>query len=150
MFEDLKEKFEIIKENTIISDIKRFYVFAKDAADVLNFLKISPSYLFNRLDCIYAKDIKTEFELTYILNSDNYQYKLAVSCNLAYDNAQIKSVSGIYKSADWDEREIYDLFGITFINHPDLKRILLPDAFKGHPLRKDYKMEDERLRWNYE
>nr|NIL97185.1 NADH-quinone oxidoreductase subunit C [Planctomycetales bacterium]NIM08772.1 NADH-quinone oxidoreductase subunit C [Planctomycetales bacterium]NIN08236.1 NADH-quinone oxidoreductase subunit C [Planctomycetales bacterium]NIN77361.1 NADH-quinone oxidoreductase subunit C [Planctomycetales bacterium]NIO34544.1 NADH-quinone oxidoreductase subunit C [Planctomycetales bacterium] len=53
---------------------------------------------------------------------------------------QICSVSGVWKTADWHEREVYDLIGVRFVGHPDLRRILCPEDWKGHPLRKDYQM----------
>ncbi len=150
MFEDFKEKFSSEKENIILPDIPEFYINKDDIKQVLKYLKTSPDMFFERLECIIAKDNGEFYTVTYILNSDKYNIKCAISCNLSYEDSQIASIESIYKSANYDEREIYDLFGIKFINHPDLKRILLPEDFIGHPLRKNYKMQDERLKWNYE
>ncbi len=150
MFKDLKEKFNIEKENIILPDIQEFYINKNNITQVLEYLKNSNENLFERLDCIIAKDSKEYYTLTYILNSEEYNIKCAVSCILTYSEAEVVSIENIYKNANWEEREIYDLFGIKFINHPDLKRILLPNDFKGHPLRKNYLMQDERLSWNYE
>lgn len=150
MFEELMNKFEILKKDIIKPEIHQFYISKDNIREVLIFLKEAPSLLFERLDCLFAKDTGNLFELTYILQSDKFNTKLAISICLNYEE-KILSVSDIFHSANFDEREIYDLFGIIFINHPDLKRILLPESFEGHPLRKDYdKMRDERLRWNYD
>ncbi len=143
MFNEFKEKFNILKEDIIKPDIAHFYVEKENIKPILKYLKEEPSMLFERLDCIEGK----ENEITYILNSDKYNTKCTISC---YVESEIDSVCEIFKSANFDEREIYDLFGINFKNHQNLKRILLPDSFIGHPLKKDYKMEDERLKWNYE
>ena len=143
MFYSFKEKFNILKEDIIIPDIPHFYVKKEEIKNVLNYLKEEPSMLYERLDCIEGK----ENEITYILHSDKYNTKCAISCNI---EKEIASICEIYKSANFDEREIYDLLGIKFINHPCLERILLPESFIGHPLKKDYEMKDDRLRWNYE
>ncbi|MCD7779251.1 MAG: NADH-quinone oxidoreductase subunit C, partial [Candidatus Gastranaerophilales bacterium] len=134
----------------ILPDIREFYINKNEITNILQYLKTAACYLFERLDFIFAKDNGSFFTITYVLNSDKYNIKCAISCNIQYDEAEIKSVEDIYKSANWDEREIYDLFGINFINHSNLKRILLPDDFEGFPMRKNYKMQDERLAWNYE
>lgn len=149
MFEQFKSKFNILKEDIIHPDIIAFYIKKEDIKPALNYLKDSSKYLFERLDCIYAEDNGHVYIITYVLHSDKYNIKCTIKCELNYDE-KILSVSDIFKSANFDEREIYDLFGINFLNHPNLKRILLPESFKGHPLRKDYEMNDERLRWNYE
>ena len=60
----------------------------------------------------------------------------------------MKSVFSVWITADWHERECFDLMGITFENHPSLKRILMPDSWEGYPLRKDYVQDDKRLTWN--
>ena len=64
--------------------------------------------------------------------------RLRLKCRIGGDAPQIDSVASVWSSADWYEREIFDLFGIRFAGHPDLRRILLPDGWEGHPLRKDY------------
>ena len=143
MFNKFKDIFNILKEDIIKPDIAHFYVEKENIKPIMKYLKEESSLLFERLDCIKGE----EGQITYILNSDKYNTKCAISC---YVESEIESVCDIFKSANFDEREIYDLLGIRFINHPNLKRILLPDSFIGHPLKKDYKMEDERLKWNYE
>jgi NADH-quinone oxidoreductase subunit C len=68
------------------------------------------------------------------------KHKLTIKVSASRENPQVKSVANIWRSADWNEREAYDLYGINFINHPDLRRILMPyDWEAGYPLRKDYK-----------
>lgn len=149
MFEDFENKFEILKEDVIKPDIIHFYINKNGIIPILKYLKNSSHTMFERLNCIVCEDSNENFKLTYILHSDNYNCECAISYFLSY-NEETESICEIFKSANWEEREIYDLFGIKFNNHPNLKRILLPNSFKGHPLRKDYKMDDERLMWNYD
>ncbi len=143
MFEDLKNKFNIQEKDN------RFYVDRNEIHAILKYLKTNENYLFERLDTLYANDTGENIEINYILHSDKYNTKCTITAKLSYED-EIDSITEIFKSANYDEREVFDLFGINFINHPNLKRILLPDSFLGYPLRKDYKMQDERLRWNYE
>ena len=78
--------------------------------------------------------------VVYHLESVYLKQKLTLKVSTPRENPQVKSVAEIWRSADWNEREAYDLFGINFINHPDLRRILMPyDWEAGYPLRKDYK-----------
>lgn len=87
------------------------------------------------------QSVKGNFSLCYRLSSlkDSVTLKLEIP----RDNPVVDSVSSIWSGANWHEREVYDLFGITFKGHPDLRRILLPEDWQGHPLRKDY--QDERI-----
>ena len=78
------------------------------------------------------------FEVVYHLLCHDRKQRLRLKCRLSGDNPDISSVSMVWSSADWYEREIFDLFGIRFHGHPDLRRILLPEGWEGHPLRKDY------------
>jgi NADH-quinone oxidoreductase subunit C len=78
------------------------------------------------------------FQVVYHLLSHERKTRLRLKCQVSGANPEIDSVTPVWSSADWDEREIFDLFGIRFQGHPDLRRILLPDGWEGHPLRKDY------------
>lgn len=100
------------------------------------------------LNFVYLSDIcgvdyperSPRFDVVYHFYSIDKNHRLRIKAGIE-EGKSIPSVTGIWKGADWFEREIYDLFGIEFENHPDLRRILLPDDWKGHPLRKDYPLE---------
>jgi len=96
----------------------------------------------NYLSNLTAVDYGEEFEMVYHLYAipDNGQ-KLAVKTKIPRNRAELPSVTSIYPTADWQEREVYDLMGILFSGHPNMIRVLLPDDFVGHPLRKDFKKE---------
>jgi NADH-quinone oxidoreductase subunit C len=76
------------------------------------------------------------------LYSIPYNFSIMLKVVIPRDNPVIRSVASIWKTANWHEREIFDLFGVQFQNHPDLRRILLPADWDGHPLRKDYKQQE--------
>jgi NADH-quinone oxidoreductase subunit C len=78
------------------------------------------------------------FEVNYHLFSTKHHNRLRLKILLFEDDAKVATVTGLWKTADWHERETYDLLGVTFEGHPDLRRILLPSDFDGHALRKDY------------
>ena len=98
---------------------------------------------FDRLGMITAVDYESEFELIYRLHSRTLSAGIYVKARIPRDPATVTSVFDVWPAALWQEREVFDLFGITFEGHPDLRRILLPDDFEGHPLRRDY--DDERV-----
>ncbi len=81
------------------------------------------------------------FEVVYHLYSVRHGHRLRLKVPLAEKDPVVDSVTGVWETADWHERECFDLFGIRFRNHPDLRRILLPEDFEGHPLRKDFPLE---------
>jgi len=107
--------------------------------DVARFLKTTPSLDFNLLVSISAVDYLEYFELVYHLTSitHNHSIVLKTRCD-DRDKPIVPSVSGLWRGANFQEREIYDLMGISFSGHPNLKRIVLWEGFEGHPLRKDY------------
>lgn len=78
------------------------------------------------------------FEVNYHLFSTKHHNRLRLKVLLSEDEPNVETVSGVWKTANWHERETYDLVGVIFDNHPDLRRILLPSDFDGHALRKDY------------
>ncbi len=87
------------------------------------------------------------FEMNYVLSSYSKKDLLTIRVNIDRDEAEIDSIAGIFTSAEWEEREAYDLFGIDFRHHPDQRRILLPEDWPGHPLRKDFEVTEEVKNW---
>ena len=111
--------------------------------DVLLFLKNDGACAFDMLTDLFGVDCfhrKPRFDLVYFLNSLQLKHRFTVKVGIEESEA-VESVSDIWKAAEWFEREIFDMFGIRFANHPDLRRILLEDDFDGHPLRKDFPTE---------
>lgn len=98
---------------------------------------------FDRLGMVTAVDRVDFFEMVYRLQSREIHAGLFLKCAVPRSDPKVASMFDLWPAADWQEREVYDLFGITFEGHPDLRRILLPDDWVGHPLRKDY--EDDRI-----
>ena len=84
------------------------------------------------------------FEVVYHLQSISQYRRVRLKVRLPGTNPQLESATAVYRSANWFERETYDLFGITFLNHPNLTRIMLPEDWIGHPLRKDYPVTGTR------
>ena len=115
----------------------------EDLLSVLAFLKQSLQY--NLLTDVTAIDYlgkkEERFMLVYLLCSIPNKDRLRVKAAVSGEDCRIESASQVWSTADWLEREVYDLFGITFDNHPDLRRILMTDDWEGHPLRKDYPLQ---------
>jgi NADH-quinone oxidoreductase subunit C len=89
------------------------------------------------------------YGVTYSLLSLSLEHRLWVKCFVSDPDPQVPSVTGVWKGADWMEREVYDMFGIRFTGHPDLRRILTWDDFGSYPLRKDYPLRGKGERENY-
>lgn len=110
--------------------------------ELFTFLRDDPELDFNFLMDLTAVDYmdrKDErFEMVYHLFSLKHNGRLRIKIPVSEDNCTIDSVCNIWETANWYEREVWDLYGIKFNNHPDMRRILLYEEFKGHPLRKDY------------
>lgn len=98
---------------------------------------------FEYLNCVSGADWMTHLEVVYDLSSLHHPTKLHLRVPVNRDNPVIRTVTDIWRGANWHEREVYDLFGVRFDGHPDHRRILLPEDWVGYPLRKDY--ADERL-----
>jgi NADH-quinone oxidoreductase subunit C len=108
---------------------------------VAAFLKNDPELEFNVLMDVTAVDYPGEeprFEVVYQFYSLKRQARLRVKTRVPEASPELESLTILWKSANWHEREAWDLFGIRFRNHPGLKRILMYEGFEGHPLRKDY------------
>jgi NADH:ubiquinone oxidoreductase subunit C len=107
-------------------------------------LKNDLSPCFDFLKCLTAFDEPEENRicLVYIAGSYRENIEIEIRTYIGRNSGILPSVSAIYPTAEWFEREIYDLFGVSFSNHPDLRRILCPENFTGHPLLKDYSRQD--------
>jgi len=115
-------------------------------ASVCGFLKRECRFI--RLSTVTAVDrypAEPRFEVVYHLHSIEGKERLRLKCRLGGEKPEIESVTSVWRSADWYEREVFDLFGIAFLNHPDLRRIMMPDDWEGHPLRKDYPVTGPRV-----
>ncbi|MBE7702848.1 MAG: NADH-quinone oxidoreductase subunit C [Cyanobacteria bacterium SIG28] len=126
-------------------DITEDKIIIKDKlTETLKFIK--ENYEFNILKEIVAIDNKDKgIELIYRLYSVENEEEALISISV---KNEAESVSKIFDSAYADEKEIYDLFGVQFIGNDELKRLYMPEAWEGHPLKKDYNEQDERLKWN--
>jgi NADH-quinone oxidoreductase subunit C len=102
---------------------------------------------FDILYSLAVVDYSPDFELNYIFSNYKNAEILILKVNITEKDFAIDSITDIFNSANWEEREAYDLFGIKFNGHPDLRRILLPEDWPGHPLRKDFKVDDEIRNW---
>jgi NADH-quinone oxidoreductase subunit C len=113
---------------------------------VMAFLHSDEHTYFDSLSCLTAIDNGKEagtMEVVYNLYSIPKNIVLMIKVTLLRENPVVDSVADIWRTANWHEREAFDLFGIQFSNHPDLRRILLPNDWEGHPLRKDYIEQDK-------
>lgn len=118
-------------------------VSASSIRDVLSFLKNSDDLRYDLLVDLCGVDYcgdELRFEIVYLLHSLPFKNRLRIKTRLR-EGESIDTVSDLWKAADWMEREVYDMLGIAFTNHPDLRRILLEDEFSGHPLKKDFPLE---------
>lgn len=102
---------------------------------------------FDILYALTVVDYSPNFELNYIFSNYKNADLLILKVNITEKDFAVDSITDIFSSANWEEREAYDLFGIKFNGHPDLRRILLPEDWPGHPLRKDFKVDDEIRNW---
>ncbi|MDQ1589557.1 MAG: NADH-quinone oxidoreductase subunit [Pyrinomonadaceae bacterium] len=118
--------------------------------EVCEFLKRdaeSPFDYLSDLTCVhFPENADAPFEVVYNLYSISANARVRLKARTT-DAAGVESVTGVWPAANWMEREVYDLFGVQFLNHPDLRRILLPPDWEGHPLRKDYPLEPVENNW---
>jgi len=110
--------------------------------DVMRFLRDELDFdMLMDLTAVDYLDENPRFEMVYHLYSTEQNQRIRIKARVAADAPEIDSVTPLFVSANWMEREVFDLYGIGFNGHPDLRRILLYDEFEGHPLRKDYPKE---------
>lgn len=123
--------------------------------DVMRFLKDDERFRFEQLcdltciDYLNYPKARDRYGVTYSLLSISLGHRLWAKCFVNDPKPEVPSVTGIWPGADWLEREVYDMFGVVFGGHPDLRRILTWDGFEAHPLRKDYPLRGRGEREDY-
>ena len=124
---------------------KAIKIAAQDLVPVMNALYQNPTTYFDMLSCVTGIDNGVQaatMEVVYNLYSIPFHHHLTIKVMLPRENPAVDSICHIWKTANWQEREIFDMYGIHFRNHPDLRRIIMPADWEGHPLRKDYKQQE--------
>ena len=141
-FQDkIKETSAHLGDETIIID-------RDSLLEIVTFLKNKP-YEYNMLldlTCVDFFGQEPRFEMVYHLFSLPMNHRLRIKTRLSEKDLSIDSLTSLWKNANWLEREIYDLFGVHFNGHPDLRRIFMYEGFEGHPLRKDYPLKKRQPR----
>ena len=143
--EDLEKKINSelttkIKESKIKHNQLYLIINSKDLLDVILLLKTNKNLKFRQLIDITAVDYpdnQKRFKIVYLLLSHEFNQRIILSYFIS-ENEKISSLTKIFPAANWMEREIFDMYGIKYNNHPDLRRILTDYGFEGHPLRKDF------------
>ncbi len=152
ILQKLKEKFtESILEEVEWRGELTFVVRKEDIVPVSRFLRDDPELSFNFLSDLCGVDYperKPRFEVVYNLYSvsKNHRIRLKIRVDEGQD---VPSVTSVWSAANWHEREVFDMFGIGFEGHPDLRRILMADDWEGHPLRKDFPLTKEEVKFSH-
>lgn len=141
-----------------VEDIQEFrgeitvIVVADSIAEVCGYCRDTKGLEYNFLSDVAGVDYypqEPRFAVSYHLYSMAHNRSLRLKVYLSGDDPELPSVTGVFPAANWSEREIYDLFGVVFTGHPDLRRILMPDGWDGHPLRKDYPLGYETVQFSF-
>lgn len=128
----IQETVEAFGETTLVADPAQI-------VDLCRYLKHEKNYIrLSGITCVDWYPAEPRFHVVYHLHNIEAPHRLRVKCKLGGENPEIESATAVWRSANWYEREVYDMFGVTFRNHPNLQRILMPTDWEGHPLRKDY------------
>ena len=140
--EEIKQSVSALFPAVTYDETSEFLNLLIDAADLkplMLALRNNKEYSFDFLFCLTCIDWKTHLMMVYHLLSKTHRHNIVVKAKIPdVNNPQIETVSNIWQTANFHEREVYDLFGVKFLNHPDLRRILLDENWDGYPLRKNY------------
>jgi len=148
--EKIKEQFpDQVIEVAEFRDQVSVIVKRDQTVPILKYLHDDPLLSLDHLQDLTAVDYKGKkdirFEVVYNLYSTRYRHHIRIRAQVPENDPKINSVVPIWVGANWHERECFDMFGVVFAGHPDLRRILLPEDWEGHPLRKDYPLKGPDL-----
>ncbi|HDR04551.1 MAG TPA: NADH-quinone oxidoreductase subunit C [Candidatus Marinimicrobia bacterium] len=144
LYELLKKRFgEAVISVDVENSIPPKYVIQPDKVhEISEFLKNTGDLEYDQLMCLTGQDLGNELSVVLNLFSTKHYSSITLEAKVAREHPELDSVSDLYATANWHEREAYDMLGVVFKGHPNMKRILLPDDWEGYPLRKDYKPAD--------
>lgn len=142
--DNLKARFgDAILESKLDAVQPWIAVSEKRVREVCGFLRDEDAFAFDYLSCLSGVDYPDgRLGVVYHLFSMSRKHKIVLRTSCTRENPHIQSVSAVWGTANWHEREAYDMFGIIFDDHPDLRRILCGDDYPGYPLRKDFKVPE--------
>lgn len=140
--EELKTKITELLAAATFDETGEWLTVSVDAKDWLPFaqqLRSDENLQFDYLFCLTCIDWKTNLTMVYHLSSTIFRHNIVVKSVLNNTAPEIETVSSIWKTAEFHEREVYEMFGVNFLNHPDLRLLILPDGWEGkNPMRKDF------------
>jgi len=149
ILDELRQKFpKKVKETSSFLGDETVVIAEDSLLDIIQFLRRKPYEYTLLLDitCVDYPDRQERFEMVYHLLSLTNNRRLRVKIPLSEKNLSVSSLTSLWKNANWLEREVFDMFGVHFHGHPDLRRIFMYDGFEGHPLRKDYPLRKRQPR----
>jgi NADH-quinone oxidoreductase subunit C len=152
LVDKLRQQFPHAVLRAIQLDMPTLHIARDEIAGVCRFLRDDPDAQYDFLSDVTGRhlpDAEKPFQTIYHLYSFARNARLRLKVDLA-DGESVPTVSEVWSTANWEEREVYDMFGIQFEHHPDLRRLLLPLDWDGHPLRKEYPLLFEYNRWTAE
>lgn len=140
--EELKTKITGLLATATFDESGEWLNILVDSSEWLSFaqrLRSEDALHFDYLFCLTCIDWKTHLTMVYHLTSTIFRHNIVVKCILPNDDPGVQSVSAIWKTASFHEREVYEMFGVNFLNHPDLRLLILPDGWEGkNPMRKNF------------
>jgi len=120
------------------------YIEPSAIVDVCRFLRETINCRLSGITAVDWHPLEPRFEIVYLIHSIEKNSRVRLKCKVSGDDPNIDSVTSVWAGANWYEREVFDLFGVNFRNHPLMRRIMMPDDWEGHPLRRDYPVHGHR------
>jgi NADH-quinone oxidoreductase subunit C len=149
----ISDRFSDALRPSAFRDNVRYVVQADRLIEVMTFLRVEAGFDFlvdiAGIDYLHYPDATDRYGVVYCLANSQTAERVFVKVFLNDPDPKVKSVYPIWKGADWMEREVYDMYGVVFEGHPDLRRILMPEGFASYPLRKDYPLRGRGERHNF-
>lgn len=138
--EEIKEFISSIQPSAVFDETAQWLQINIEAIDWKRLAKLlrNTPFNFDYLFCVTCIDWKTHLTMVYHLTSTDHRHSIVVKAKVDRNNPVIETVSDIWRTAEFHEREAFELFGVHFTHHPDLRRLILTDDFEGFPLRKDF------------